>query len=394
MKRFILSIILTLSLVASAGAQIQVDDGTGHFGDAYKVRARNVTVAAGTGLSATTVQSALAELKTSLNALDYVTPAQLALKLDATKIGTLSVGMVCTSTDGLTISCTETPLMAGTETANTVLSGPASGVDAAPTFRALVALDIPDLSATYEAVDAAIMRTDNVSEIAGLTAEAAPSASDWMMTEDATTGIKAKITLDALVTLITPPTPYEIVKDDTSITITDDGVGAGSIAITVDNTTVMTISADGVSMGPIAATAALASDNTYSSSSLLTGLNAGESINQWATVYFDGTEGEWMNADANAAGKWPARGMAVAAGTNGNALDVITSGFVRFDTWNWVLTGNLDLCLSETAGGVVACSDATLCSAEDDAYQIIGWAVTADIAYFDFSGGAITCAAP
>jgi len=37
-----------------------------------------------------------------------------------------------------------------TQSANTVFAGPASGADADPTFRALVADDIPDLSGTYE----------------------------------------------------------------------------------------------------------------------------------------------------------------------------------------------------------------------------------------------------
>lgn len=38
-----------------------------------------------------------------------------------------------------------------TEAMNTVFSGPVSGADATPTFRGLVAADIPDLSSTYEA---------------------------------------------------------------------------------------------------------------------------------------------------------------------------------------------------------------------------------------------------
>lgn len=37
----------------------------------------------------------------------------------------------------------------GTKTANYVLAGPSSGTAAAPTFRQLVAADIPDLSGTY-----------------------------------------------------------------------------------------------------------------------------------------------------------------------------------------------------------------------------------------------------
>lgn len=39
-----------------------------------------------------------------------------------------------------------------TRVANTVLAGPTTGADAAPTFRSLVAADIPDISATYATV--------------------------------------------------------------------------------------------------------------------------------------------------------------------------------------------------------------------------------------------------
>lgn len=41
-----------------------------------------------------------------------------------------------------------------TQVANTVFAGPTTGADAAPTFRALVAADIPDISATYQPLDA------------------------------------------------------------------------------------------------------------------------------------------------------------------------------------------------------------------------------------------------
>jgi hypothetical protein len=44
-------------------------------------------------------------------------------------------------------------LSLATQTANTVFAGPATGPAAAPTFRALVAADIPDLSGTYLKID-------------------------------------------------------------------------------------------------------------------------------------------------------------------------------------------------------------------------------------------------
>jgi hypothetical protein len=184
-------------------------------------------------------------------------------------------------------------------------------------------------------------------------------------------------------------TPTQILLGDTEITITDDGVSSGSIAIKADTTPVATITAAGITMGPLAVTAALTSNNTFSSAQLLTGANGGETITQWQTVYFDGTAGEYLLADANAAGEWPAAGIAVAATTDGNPIKVMVSGFARYDTWNW--TPGAALCLSETAGGVIACSDASVCSADGDCAQRIGTAITADIVHFNFAQGWAEC---
>lgn len=240
----------------------------------------------------------------------------------------------------------------------------------------MVALDIPDISATYEAVDAAIMRTDNTSEIAGLGEETSPAATDLFLLELASDGSKAKISYDDLATAINPGDGSKIILDDTQVTITDDGVADGQVDIIVDGTTVLTATADGITMGPLAATAALTANNTYSSNSLITGFNAGETISQWQTVYYDGTAAEWMLADADASGKWPSHGIAVAASTNGNAIDVMPQGLARYDTWDW--TPGAALCLSTTAGGIVACTGTNARN------QVIGFAKTADIAYFNF----------
>ncbi len=52
-------------------------------------------------------------------------------------------------------------LSLATQTANTVFAGPSSAGPTAPTFRALVAADIPDLSAVYESVSNFATRTYN-----------------------------------------------------------------------------------------------------------------------------------------------------------------------------------------------------------------------------------------
>ena len=54
-----------------------------------------------------------------------------------------------------------------TQTANRIFAGPTTGAAAIPTFRALVAADIPDLSDIYEPADSAIPRTDEEETITG-----------------------------------------------------------------------------------------------------------------------------------------------------------------------------------------------------------------------------------
>jgi hypothetical protein len=120
------------------------------------------------------------------------------------------------------------------------------------------------------------------------------------------------------------------------------------------------------------------SDDTYTGAILLK-MTAGENITQWDTVYYDFTTGEVYQADGDEAGEFPAIGLAVAAGTDGNALTVLKSGFVRNDGWNWSAG---EIYLSDTAGGLTQ----TPLSTAWDAHQLVGFALTDDEAYFNFTG--------
>ena len=119
-------------------------------------------------------------------------------------------------------------------------------------------------------------------------------------------------------------------------------------------------------------------DDTYTGAIVLK-MTAGEVITQWDAVYYDFTTGEIYQADADAAGEFPAVGVAVAAGTDGNALTVLKSGFVRNDGWNWSAGA---IYLSDTAGGLTQTAPST----SGDAHQLVGFAVTDDEAYFNFTG--------
>lgn len=120
-------------------------------------------------------------------------------------------------------------------------------------------------------------------------------------------------------------------------------------------------------------------DDSYSGITLRD-LNAGETITQWDLVYFDATDSEWKQADADASGEWPCRAMATAAGTDGNELIVLTQGVIENTSWDW--TVGATLYLSDTAGGITETAPST----SGDCVQVIGWAISADAIYLNISG--------
>lgn len=107
-------------------------------------------------------------------------------------------------------------------------------------------------------------------------------------------------------------------------------------------------------------------------------INAGETIAQFELVYYSFADAEWMKADADAAGKFPAVGIALGASTNGNPITVLKLGSVRNDGWNW--SAGL-LYLDTTAGAITQTPPAV----PGDAVQAIGFAKSADVAFFDFN---------
>jgi hypothetical protein len=128
--------------------------------------------------------------------------------------------------------------------------------------------------------------------------------------------------------------------------------------------------------------AALGTDDTLTGTTI-SGLNAGATIAQWEAVYLSASS-TWLLADANGSGTYPAVGLAVAAGSDTNPLTVITTGTVRNDAWNWTPGGRLYL--SATAGGLTQTAPST----SGDQVQDVGFALTADIAFVDFSGLYVT----
>lgn len=114
-------------------------------------------------------------------------------------------------------------------------------------------------------------------------------------------------------------------------------------------------------------------------------LNAGYTAIALDLVYL-GSAGKWLEADASAvatAGGMLA--MTLEAGTDTNPLKVALPGsYVRDDTWAW--TPGVTLYASETLGSITTTAPTTA----DAVVRVIGFALTADIIYFQPSSDHIT----
>lgn len=131
-------------------------------------------------------------------------------------------------------------------------------------------------------------------------------------------------------------------------------------------------------------TAAHGSDDTYEGQQI-PGLNNSGGVTQWDAVYLNSSS-QWVLADANGSGTYPARGLAVSTETTGNPVTVLIRGTVRNDAWSWTVGGTIYL--SGTAGGLTQTQPST----SGDKVQAVGYALTADIAFFDFDSFYFTVA--
>ncbi len=88
----------------------------------------------------------------------------------------------------------------------------------------------------------------------------------------------------------------------------------------------------------------------------------------------------WHQADANAAGEFPAIGLVVAATDDGSEAKVLIRGVVRNEGWSGLTPGGA-VYLSATAGGITQTAPSTA----GDCVQIVGFALSDREILFDFS---------
>jgi hypothetical protein len=112
---------------------------------------------------------------------------------------------------------------------------------------------------------------------------------------------------------------------------------------------------------------------------------AGATIAQFEAVIC--VAGVWELADADGAGLFPAAGIAAAAYVDTDPAVVIQEGYVRNDAWAW--TPDAPIYLSAATPGALT---QTAPVGSGDNVQIVGWAETADVAYFKFDNNYVTLA--
>jgi hypothetical protein len=116
-------------------------------------------------------------------------------------------------------------------------------------------------------------------------------------------------------------------------------------------------------------------------------LNAGYSSTIMDLVYM-GSGGKWLEADSDATGtSINMLAIALEAKTDTQAMNVALPGsFVRDDTWNWTI--GVPLYVSGTLGAITA----TAPSGSGDVVRTVGFAVTADVIWFQPSPDYLTVA--
>jgi hypothetical protein len=122
-----------------------------------------------------------------------------------------------------------------------------------------------------------------------------------------------------------------------------------------------------------------ASDHTYSGPHAT--MTAGEAL-VFGEVCYLKSDGKWWKADADAATTMP--GMAMAAATidaDATGDFILPGAFVRDDTWNWTVGASEGLIYVDTP--TAGAPTQTAPPGTGDQVQIIGYAYTVDIMYFN-----------
>lgn len=156
----------------------------------------------------------------------------------------------------------------------------------------------------------------------------------------------------------------------TFVTPTLGAASATSLAASGDVSAGSFTTTGTLTIGSINFGTTMTTDDTYAGI-VRSGFNNSGGVTQWDAVYLNSSS-QWVLADANGSGTYPAQGIAVATVATANATTVITRGTIRNDAWNWTIGGLIYL--STTAGGLTQTPPGTI----GDKIQVMGYALNAD----------------
>jgi hypothetical protein len=109
---------------------------------------------------------------------------------------------------------------------------------------------------------------------------------------------------------------------------------------------------------------------------ITTNFTVGESVTFGQALYMKG-DGKLWKSDANSTSTMPCVAIALGSISADVAGNVLKIGFIRDDTWNWTVGGLVFA--SWTTGGVTQ----TRPDGTGSQVQIVGYAVSADVIYFN-----------
>ncbi len=161
-----------------------------------------------------------------------------------------------------------------------------------------------------------------------------------------------------------------------------DVVEVEASAVTITGTLAVTSTSTfaNVVMGD-AKTVALdnAPDSDHTATGEITADTVGEAVAIGDVLYMK-SDGKYWIADADASTTMPAMVMAIATISADASGNLLHQGYVRDDTWNWTVGGLIYVTTTGTTGNSLT---QTAPTGSGDQVQVVGYAVTADIMFFN-----------
>lgn len=115
---------------------------------------------------------------------------------------------------------------------------------------------------------------------------------------------------------------------------------------------------------------------------ILDTVTIGASVSAFQPLSLMTSSFQYQAANATSTTLMPARCLALESGSSGT-ISVLYFGKVRNDTWNWTY-GNIYV--DTSSGGLVQGDPDTLFDGTGEVCQLVGYAISADIAFFNFLG--------